>query len=139
MHDTAEGAAEVVPVTAAALVDEYRIRQAAVAFRDHRITEPQWEVLDGEASDASLIEIERAMEAGEYGEKARRNALMIWTLMLLSRATTLEEGTWTSVSERLRDIGYRIPEKTVPRLARELALCTDVIAGRKGQGKTKTA
>jgi hypothetical protein len=114
--------------------DEFRRRQAELALGENLLTKSERSRFGGDREQAleefgQLIgDAERALkEAGQNavgegaGEEAKRIVLSLWVSALISVAAELpKEEEWNTLSEQLRDIGYRIPDESAESLVEEL-------------------
>ena len=100
--------------------DNLRIQLVNLAYAEERLTKE--DSLNFSCDDANKVleHVSRFFARDTNQHQAIRIALGIWLLALLSLATDLIEEQWLQVSERLRDIGYRISEDNVQGLIEEL-------------------
>jgi hypothetical protein len=106
--------------------DDFRRRQAELAYGESLLTKREFSLFASESTTAAQ-EIGHAMENGLSDGRSAKIMLSLWVLSLISLVSQRDGDSWRETIEKLRDIGYRIPEEPAANLSAELRQIQDAV------------
>jgi hypothetical protein len=117
---------QLAAVTPRLMIDNLRFRQTDLAYDEYVLSKQDVDPLKSNPSKTARYLTDAFGREVFEGKKARV-MLSQWVLALLVMVVDFPDTEWEQLSERLRDIGYRILDESVEVLLEELKQLTEQI------------